>query len=554
MEGTQFEFSYAPGVTHEQIVGFEMAGEIWSQYLTDNVTINIHVDITNELPENVIGGALPGMKKDVKYEDVWKQMSEDITTLDDLTAFNNYASGNDRLFELWGKMLTDTTTLDDITGFNNYVAGNDKAFELWEEITEDAPIQDDIADFNDYVTGNDKLLKLWEKMSEDDDSNFKEFSALIGGKKVDKLNKMKLTNANSKALGILDGDRDNLDGYIVMSDLSSQDNVQWNYNFSREGSIEDNELDFVSVAIHEVGHVLGFVSGIDDGDWLNVVTQANEEGKEIKADKMKFATPMDLFRYSGESEVDFSMGADSYFSIDGGKTNLGDFSTGEYQNMGGDGYQASHWKHSDSTALGIMDPALKQGQTREISNLDVTAMDVMGWDVVYSDRTNLQELYENAYQNALDNADDAVIKDGSKDVEKMIQESETYHGRDGSRSRCGRRNQLGLWQNIKFQTLDLDVEVDSFQFKGNVAQILFDNYLSEIDRDMPTPEELDGKADNVMENEFEVEKVVAEFIENSEIVHLESSSLDLEILGQLLSDRLENIFEADGELLAMPIG
>ena len=474
MEGTQFEFSYAPGVTQEQIIGFEMAGEIWSQYLTDNVTINIHVDITNELPENVIGGALSGMRKDVKYEDVWQEMSADITTLNDLTAFNNYAPGNERLYELWEKMLTDTTTIKDITGFNDYVAGDKKAFELWEKITEEAPIQGNLTDFNDYVTSNDKFLDLWEEMSGDTDSNFKEFSALVGGEKVSKLNKMKLTSANSKALDIIEGDGDNLDGYIVMSDLSNQsNNVQWNYSPLREDSIEANKLDFVSVAVHEVGHVMGFVSGIDDGDWLNVVTQANEEGKEIKADKMKFATPMDLFRYSDENQMDFSMGADSYFSIDGGQSNLGNFSTGEYQNMGGDGYQASHWKHSDDDALGIMDPALKPGQVREVSALDITAMDVMGWDVVNPGQLNWQELYE----NALDNANDAVIKDGSKDVEKMIQESETYHGR---RSRSGRGGtwQVGLWQNIKFQTLDFSSVAGSSELTSGEILVLVDNSAS----------------------------------------------------------------------------
>ena len=533
MEETQFEFSYAEGVTPDQIVGFEMAGTIWSQYLADDVTINIHIDITNELPENVIGGALPGMKKDVKYEELWEKMSEDITTLDDLTAFNNYAPGDGRLFELWEKMLTDTTTSDDITGFEEDISGNKddkKAFKLWEEITKDAPSQSDLTAFNDYVTSNDKLLELWEEMSEDDNSNFKDFSALVGDKKVNKLNKMKVTNANSKALGILDGDRDKLDGYIVMSDLSSQDNVEWNYNFLRESLIEENELDFVSVALHEVGHVLGFVSGIDDGDWLNVVTEANEEGKEIKADKMKFATPMDLFRYSGKGEINFSMGADSYFSIDGGQSNLGDFSTGEYQNMGGDGYQASHWKHSDDNALGIMNPALKLGQTRKVSTIDTIAMDVMGWDVVDPGKLDWQELYE----NALDNADDAVIKDGTEDVEKMIQETETYHGRNGSRSSRSRRNQLGLWQNIKFQTLDFSsVEVKP-ELVANDFLVL-DNFTNTQTPD-PVASNDNSSVMKIDSQSFEVVEIsaVALEVETKETVVKELEGLDLSQLGSLI--------------------
>ncbi len=103
MEGTQFNFSFAPGTTQQQILGFEMAGEIWSQYLTDNVTVNIHVQLTNQLPENVIGGALPGTKKDVKYDKLWEEMSNDITTSNDLTAFNNLGSEKEILALVNGK-------------------------------------------------------------------------------------------------------------------------------------------------------------------------------------------------------------------------------------------------------------------------------------------------------------------------------------------------------------------------------------------------------------------------------------------------------------------
>ncbi|MEM7594801.1 MAG: NF038122 family metalloprotease, partial [Cyanobacteria bacterium P01_A01_bin.83] len=143
MNDTQFEFSYAPGTTQEQILGFEMAGEIWSQYLTDNVTINIHVEMTNQLPENVIGGALPGMKKDVEYKKVREKMLGDISSRDDWTAFYHGA---------------------------------------WSD----------------------------------------EFTVVVDGQEIDKVKKLKLTNANSKALDLIDGDQDKLDGYIVMSDLTGQ--------------------------------------------------------------------------------------------------------------------------------------------------------------------------------------------------------------------------------------------------------------------------------------------------------------------------------------------
>lgn len=476
--GTQFDFSYAPGVTDEQISGFEMAGEIWSQHLTDNVTVNIYVEMTNQLPENVIGGALPGMKKDVKYEQIWKEMEDDLTTEDDLTAFNNFSSLG------------------------------------------------------------------------------KKFSALVNGREFDKVEKMKVTNANSKALGLLDGDRDKLDGYILMSDLTGQFNVQWDYDPLRDGEVAENSLDFVSVAMHEIGHVMGFVSGMDDGDWLNVVTEANEKNKEFKSDAMKFSTPLDLFRYSADSvamgQADLSFGVDAFFSIDGGQTNLGNFSTGEYSDLGGDGYQASHWKQSGDNPLGIMDPALKMGQVRNISGLDTTAMDVMGWDVVNPGQLNWQELYD----DALDNVDDAVVDDLTKDVEKMIKESETYHGRRGRSSRGGRGGswQVGLWQHIKFQTLDVEVESNTFGSEFQVAEILVDNYLSGFESNFTADNNLDEATQADIDTMVEVEEAVAQLIEDSEAILAEYAALDLDKLGSLLSEELGDILEADDASLVMSIG
>ena len=54
----QFNFSYAQGVSQTQIAAFEMAGKIWSSYLTDNVTINIAVDVQKDFAGNTIAGAI----------------------------------------------------------------------------------------------------------------------------------------------------------------------------------------------------------------------------------------------------------------------------------------------------------------------------------------------------------------------------------------------------------------------------------------------------------------------------------------------------------------
>ena len=369
--GTQFDFTYAPGTSMEQIIGFEMAGQIWSSYLNDDVTVRIHVESTNELPDDVVGAALPGKKEEAKYDKVGESLSRDRSSDNDELAFNNL------------------------------------------------PLNDE---------------------------KFKKFTVTVDGQPLDKTEKFRLTNANAKSLGFLNGDRDKLDGYILVNDLTGSSGVSWGYDALRSDSIAGNEIDFLSMAMHEVGHILGFTSGIDDGGWLEVLTEAREEGEELEDKDFEFASPLDLYRYSGSSEgIDLSIGNDPYFSIDGGNTNLGNFANGEYTDLGGDGYQASHWQQDSNQ--GIMNPILPVGNRRNISDVDLVAMDVIGWDLDTSGVSDWSQMYDTAVANA----ETATVEDRSEDVEKLIKESDYDDGYDGRRrSRNSSYNpyafQIGYWQ------------------------------------------------------------------------------------------------------------
>ncbi len=175
---------------------------------------------------------------------------------------------------------------------------------------------------------------------------------------------LNLNTANAKALGLFTGVAGTADASITFSDAFSWD-------FDNSDGIGSGLQDFVGVAIHEIGHALGFRSGVD------TVNYAISNSLDLES--YRVFTGLDMFRYSANDGVlDLSVGTASYFSLDGGATNLGLFSTGT--DNGGDGRQASHWK--DNLGLGIMDPTANgAGQLNSVSDLDLRAFDVIGWDL-----------------------------------------------------------------------------------------------------------------------------------------------------------------------------
>ena len=172
-----------------------------------------------------------------------------------------------------------------------------------------------------------------------------------------------LTSANARALGWDPGSSTYVDATITFSS-------SFPWDFDQRDGVGAGLQDFVGVAIHEMGHAFGFVSGVDDVDYY-ITHPLDLDGYAV------FST-LDLFRYSAPDKLDLAAGDASYFSLDGGKTNLGLFSTGT---LNGDGRQASHWK--DNLGLGIMDPtANPAGQANTPSELDLIAFDVIGWDLI----------------------------------------------------------------------------------------------------------------------------------------------------------------------------
>ncbi|AFY39733.1 Hemolysin-type calcium-binding region [[Leptolyngbya] sp. PCC 7376] len=351
-----FNLTYDLNVTLEQRLAFEMAARIWASLLQDDVEINLHVGAIDGLNGNeAVGGAVP-IFHEVNYGVYQEYLANDATSEQDDSVVDALQEGN----------------------------------------TVDVLIDADGDGTSEVVDGNTTIM---------------------------------LTRAQAKALGMEDEllldngstwDRDvlenpdALDGYIVINN-----SYDWSYDLTREDDVEEGQLDFLTMALHEIGHSLGFVSGLD-----GLIESFEMHSGEIRTEGM---TALDLLRYS-DTSVDINnpdgtvseltFGGDAYFSIDGGETSEAEFEEG-------DDYQASHWQRLQN-ALGIMDPTLGYQERTDISELDLRAFDVLGWNADYEaleDGLDLEDLYEEAI--AAVGEDFGVT---SSDVETALATDQDWYG------------------------------------------------------------------------------------------------------------------------------
>lgn len=182
---------------------------------------------------------------------------------------------------------------------------------------------------------------------------------------------VRITTAEARALGLA-ANAQALGGCIGACDAFIQFNSNFRFDFNAGNGVDANAFDFVGMAAHEIGHALGFVSGVDILDTAS---------GQLPDHALTHVSGLDLFRHSAQSAargvIDWTAdNRDKYFSIDGGDTAGPLFSNGLVH---GDGRQASHWK--DGLFIGLMDPTAGQGEVLAISRSDLLAMDAIGWDV-----------------------------------------------------------------------------------------------------------------------------------------------------------------------------
>ena len=156
-------------------------------------------------------------------------------------------------------------------------------------------------------------------------------------------------------------------------------NSAFGFDFNPSDGITNNRTDFDAVAVHEMGHALGFNSEVGD--------------RELDSTRPLVATIWDLFRFRpGTANLNNFSTAQRILSSGGtqvqfnGGPELG-LSTGRPDGTGGDGKQASHWKDDALTSgnfIGIMDPTIPANRRELMTTNDQGAIDSFGYLITAS--------------------------------------------------------------------------------------------------------------------------------------------------------------------------
>ena len=151
-------------------------------------------------------------------------------------------------------------------------------------------------------------------------------------------------------------------------------NSNFAFDFDPNDGISADTRDFDAVAVHEMGHALGFVSNVGYYELSPSSTLAMTVW-----DIFRFRPGTTLSTFSSALRVMSSGGDQRFFD---GHPELAT-STGRPDATGGDGRQASHWKADEQSGVyvGIMDPSLSAGVRKTMTSNDLQMLETIGYQV-----------------------------------------------------------------------------------------------------------------------------------------------------------------------------
>lgn len=183
---------------------------------------------------------------------------------------------------------------------------------------------------------------------------------------------MVVSSANLRALGLINPVANPATETNFGDPPSVGFNSKFAYDFDPSNGIDSDKTDFEAVAVHEIGHVLGFESNVGLGELF-----PDAEGQFTVLDLFRFRPGVTLGSFTSSTRILSSGGTQVFFAGTGEIM----CSTGRPDGTHGDGQQASHWKDDVETGvfIGIMDPTIGDGQREQLTASDILAFNSIGY-------------------------------------------------------------------------------------------------------------------------------------------------------------------------------
>lgn len=197
------------------------------------------------------------------------------------------------------------------------------------------------------------------------------------------------TVANFKALGIESGRPED------WADSTIKFNSTADFDFDNTDGVSDDQIDLQTIALHEIGHTLGFVSVVDRIDSYVYNNQTQSVNPYL----------MDLFRFQDDTEYDPGTPQEfttmPRFLAPGGVA-----ITDQIENWGlasdeirmstglnlGDRFQASHLSLFQYIDKSVMTPAVSYGESQSLSHTDLRILDLIGYDIDQPDTLGMDPI------------------------------------------------------------------------------------------------------------------------------------------------------------------
>jgi hypothetical protein len=339
------------------LFAFQKAANYWNTVLRNDVTINLEIGFA-ALGPNVLGST-GSSQADARVSNVYNALlANALTPLDQVAVANLFPLNTD------GSLRFRTNAPIAAADNGGFVGGGAQANRTF--------IDNNGSFNNQFLSGNTANLKAL-------------------GIEVD---------FNSNATFGCSATFASADGCINFSS-------SFDFDFDPTNGIDDGSFDFTGIAIHEIGHALGFVSGVDTYDFV----AGNAGFERTRLDNFSIFSVFDLFRYGNAFDVGANSGntgarllqlsanRDAFFSINGRTPfNFGNAGVAEFTNLAtgsfvGDGNQASHFKDAaaflddsgvcfiSARQIGILDPTAAPCEVLTVTSNDLAVFDAIGYNL-----------------------------------------------------------------------------------------------------------------------------------------------------------------------------